>query len=246
MTTVYQYKIYCNTEHNYVYGWGLEAPTVCYNNQDHVVNLDSIQIERTITGDESESTFYKNHDKFNIIPISITAPPDQTTVINITFKYSVNVHFVKFTTNSDHLGDLLSAAYNPDTIIGVTTSTVLNDTNTLAVNSTVLENIIVGYYVKITDDVNTSDLGVCVAVDSVLGTITTDLNTTYEFSAGSKIVITYYLLHEVPLGHAGLYVLGESVQNKPILYRGMTGRVTYTNYSPSVTKRLIMYMECTV
>lgn len=36
------YKIYCNTEDKFVWGWSDTAPTTCYNNATHTVNLNSV------------------------------------------------------------------------------------------------------------------------------------------------------------------------------------------------------------
>jgi len=52
MSAVSQYKIYCITEAAYVEGWGMAPPTVCYNNNAHTVNGDSVQLIQTISSDE--------------------------------------------------------------------------------------------------------------------------------------------------------------------------------------------------
>ena len=39
---VNKYRLWCITEESYVEGWGTEAPTVCYNNNTHTIDEDSI------------------------------------------------------------------------------------------------------------------------------------------------------------------------------------------------------------
>lgn len=41
--SVTNYRLYCNTESEWVNGWGVTAPNTCYNNNTHDVNLNSIQ-----------------------------------------------------------------------------------------------------------------------------------------------------------------------------------------------------------
>lgn len=38
------YRIYCNTEVAWSYGWSTSEPTTCYNNPAHTVNSDSVQL----------------------------------------------------------------------------------------------------------------------------------------------------------------------------------------------------------
>ena len=51
MTTVYQYRIYCDTEADYVYTWAETEPTVCPNDSGHTIDTDSITIVDTVAND---------------------------------------------------------------------------------------------------------------------------------------------------------------------------------------------------
>lgn len=49
MSSVDEYRIYCYTESDWVHGYGVTAPTVCYNNTNHSVNENSVQLVNTIS-----------------------------------------------------------------------------------------------------------------------------------------------------------------------------------------------------
>jgi hypothetical protein len=40
----YKFRIYCVTENTFVNGYGTVAPTVCYNNASHTVNLNGVNV----------------------------------------------------------------------------------------------------------------------------------------------------------------------------------------------------------
>lgn len=42
MSTIYKWRIYCNTESAFITGFGSTAPTTCYNNAGHSVNSNGI------------------------------------------------------------------------------------------------------------------------------------------------------------------------------------------------------------
>ncbi len=44
MTTLYQYRVWCETENSWVYLWDKETPTVCPNNNAHTINTDKIVV----------------------------------------------------------------------------------------------------------------------------------------------------------------------------------------------------------
>lgn len=45
---VFYYRIYCNTESNYVYTWKETTPTACPNNNGHSINTETISILETV------------------------------------------------------------------------------------------------------------------------------------------------------------------------------------------------------
>lgn len=49
MQQVNQYRLFCNTEQAYITGWGESAPVVCYNNDEHSIDLDSITLIDTVS-----------------------------------------------------------------------------------------------------------------------------------------------------------------------------------------------------
>lgn len=52
MSSVNQYRIYCTTEQSWVYSWGTDEPTVCANNTNHTVNLNSVQVFDSVSNSD--------------------------------------------------------------------------------------------------------------------------------------------------------------------------------------------------
>jgi hypothetical protein len=56
MSSVNRYRIFCKTEQTNVYVWNTLKPTVCPNNNTHLINIDSIVIVDDINTTQSEIT----------------------------------------------------------------------------------------------------------------------------------------------------------------------------------------------
>ena len=72
MSITNKYRIYCNIENGWVEGYGETPPTVCYNNNEHEVNPNSVQelsdvsknLTYSIKRDEILSSTFVINDKF--------------------------------------------------------------------------------------------------------------------------------------------------------------------------------------
>jgi len=76
MTTIYKYRIFCNAEAQWVEGYGITRPTVCYHNNTHDVVPNSAQelysvSETTVKIDENVGLlggYYKTQGEYLDIP----------------------------------------------------------------------------------------------------------------------------------------------------------------------------------
>jgi hypothetical protein len=55
-SSITNYKIYCTTEAKFVTGWGTAAPTVCYNNNTHSVDVGQVSSLETVINVNANST----------------------------------------------------------------------------------------------------------------------------------------------------------------------------------------------
>jgi hypothetical protein len=241
---VSEYKIYCNTEEKYVSGWSVNKPTTCYNNNSHDVNSNSIQTLQTIKSNtvSIKESDVKEDGRYHVLSFYVEAAPNTRTTIDKIFDYTFSAFNVQYVTVESQLGDVLDISYNPDTLCGVNTQTLLTGSKTINVNSTITNSVIAGYYIKISDGNNTCDLGVCTGVNIEAGTIDVNIAPTFDFLAGSNIYVTYFLLKDIVIGHAAKHNLGDCMIHKPTVFKGTVGRVSYVNNS-SDTKKLVIYME---
>lgn len=62
---VYNYRLYCNTESNYVNSWGQSIPTLCPHNSTHSINSNNITIVDTISSSISQITGLWTDNSYN-------------------------------------------------------------------------------------------------------------------------------------------------------------------------------------
>jgi hypothetical protein len=145
MSTINQYRIYCNTESAWSTGYGTTSPTVCYNNNTHEVNPNSIQLLSSteismVTINENSS---QTGGHFQTSNITINALANSTS--SATFRLSCNstALICKFCTSADHTGDVLNmvAGYD-DTITGALTVSTVSATTWTSQNYTVNTSVI--------------------------------------------------------------------------------------------------------
>lgn len=247
MTTVYQYKIYCNTESTYVEGWGQTPPTQCYNNTGHTVNSGSVQIINAV----ASNTVSITEDK---IAISRTAKIFDGTVGHVafgttasyTFTFPVLLSFYsfQFITDASNTGDDFSIVVNEDTTLGlITADQIIGDTIIHAPAALMLYGLI-GYHIKLTDGTNTNDLGMITDIDKVNNTVTTLNATTFAFSATNTLCkMTIKVLDNIRIGGAGIHKFCEDIIGGTVVPKGTVVKLYYTNNATSgADKSLTLYM----
>jgi hypothetical protein len=77
MTIAYQYRLYCNTEAAYVYGYNTSTPTVCPNNNTHTIDNTTITIVQTVS---SPTVSVSN---LPISPFNAIATEEKTTILEL-------------------------------------------------------------------------------------------------------------------------------------------------------------------
>lgn len=129
------------------------------------------------------------------------------------------------------VGDSFEFLVAPDTTIGAITADIAIDDTQFTVQQSVIDNIAIGYWVKLTDGINTQDVGRVISIDKTLLKITVETASTYSFLAATptyvkmsvKMVVGVDLFADYPI-EVGATKIGGSYINA-----NTTLRVRYNN-----------------
>ena len=249
MTTLYKYRIYCNTEDIWVEKWDTIPLTVCPNVNTHTINVGSVQeIDKLVENqvsikEETVATggFFCASTVVLDVPAGATGA---TTVIYHTLPFNRSNLTAKIKTNNTSNGDILDFIVNPNTTVGALTSNVISGTATLAVSQTVIDNINIGFFVNITDGINNNELGRCIEKDTNNNIIVTENNTITGFTAATPtyVQLSAKVIHNFELGEAGHYEIGISKIGGSYVPKDTVMKVIYTNNN-GLAKRLPVHYE---
>lgn len=260
MSSVNKYQVYCTTENKYYCVWNDATPTVCPNNADHAIDSNSISIVDTITDTDVniiEETIPLNYPATGghyastcvIIDVPAAEVSGEITTTIKTFPFPTGLIDVHFTTTEDMEGDILHADIGLDTIIGAISNDVsIGATGVevgITVSQTVLDNLKVGYNVRLFDGVNQAELNKCTAIDLATNTITVEngpYHNTFSASSPTYVQMTVEMLQDFTLGHAQTYRLGMNTVGASYIPAYTPGSFSYTNNDMSA-KRIYMYLE---
>ena len=245
-----KWRIFCITDSKYEYDWKEidDEPTTCPVNTAHSINSSLNRVIETRKADtvkiKEEEILTGGH--FSVEGICFTALANQTTSYSISFPYPINVINIQFPLISLFSGDSLYVETAPDTIVGTITSDVTTNDTVINVSQTVIDNIYIGYRVKLDDTTNIDDLLRVTAVDRVNLTITVETPSPRNYLAATptyvKMSIRYLNVQEfnsspIVLG-IGNYKIGASY-----IPSGVNTTCTYVNNSTMTDKKVVAYIE---
>lgn len=248
MTTVTQYRLFCVTENCWVSGFGTDAPTTCYHNSTDTINSNSIQVLARIantqvvieeqTGPLQVAGFYAAH------PFSFTAGGMTTTVFNNSLPFATSVLTCHLQVSPDMVGDNIGFTVGANTKIGAITADAAVGVKIVSVTPTVIQYANVGYYLTISDGINSNLCGRVLAIDPVASTVAFEIATTTAFSAASPsgIFITRSYLDPYDLNVSGIHEVGFGKIGGSYMPANTVGTATYINRS-STAKRVTFMME---
>ena len=197
--TIKKWRIFCNTENLWSEGWLEQEPTVCFNNNTHTANLNSVQIlEET----EKVEVKIQREDistggNYNIQGYSMTIAANTTEILPVSWKFPINVLSVHCQSNDLNIGDTLDAIIRPKTLVGVNTVELVQGASTVSVNSTVIENCKIGYDIYIADEA----LGRVTSIDAVNSTVTFENTSLITYSPGTYIYLELRIVRDFNLGY---------------------------------------------
>ena len=242
-----KYRVFCETEHANVYGWGDTTPVVCPNNNTHTINTASIAIVDSI----NSSAVTISQDKgqtggnFRCETVKIVIKPNTIENFDFSWPFDMSVSALHFTTNSQHIGDSITTYIAPNTIVGYITQDANVGDTVIHVSPTVLQYINIGYLMSLFNGVQVSNLGYVLGKDEVNGTITTESPNTIQFAAASPTYVTQVIsnIHEFEIGDPNKYDIGQSLLEGGLIPANTTVRLSYNNKSLTDVKSFIFYFE---
>jgi hypothetical protein len=243
--TICNYKIYCNTENMYVYGWGSVVPTTCYNNNTHNVNVNSVQIVSTIS--PSVVTINQNPININGSPFVLCmnildVAPGATGTVETEFLVDIALFNFKFApTDVSYSGDSISITGNPNTNLGLIGEDIAINSNTI-VSPLLFAHGGMNYSVTLTDGTNTNDMGVIISNNSETNAVTTSNSSTNAFSAtNTEILLSVKIFNELLLGSQNIYTFFESRVTPLSIPAGSVLQISYTNNSTTGNPKSISF-----
>ena len=106
--SVKKYKVYCNDESAFVTGWSESEPTLCYNNNTHIIDTNqtamldiqtptNVRVVQTYDSPEDIDNYYLYSEIFTI-------GPNETKELPIILDVDYNLFSVSITTKKENNG----------------------------------------------------------------------------------------------------------------------------------------------
>jgi hypothetical protein len=127
MPSFYRYRIFCETEQQYVYvilDQNDPVPTKCPNNTSDTVNANTVTIVEILNENSvvvKEETG-QTGGTFGVYATNLDISPNSTNTITVSFPYPISSLCTYYSTTSANTKDLLSVTIGENTPIGVITS----------------------------------------------------------------------------------------------------------------------------
>jgi hypothetical protein len=238
MTEVNYYKIFCTTDNKFEYVWDVVPPIKCPVNASHTIDTNSIAIVRTVSQNtvmiEEEETPTGGHFRVETIKMSIDA--NETKSLDVTWPIPVSILEVVLLPTAGMEGDKVSVGVAPNATIGALGADANSGDTILTVSSTVFLYAELGFYIRLTDGVNTNQCNRIKSIDKVNSQITVETALTNSFSAVTPtyVQMTVYMMKDYEIGLSGVPLeLGKSKIGGSYIPAGRVSRITYENTTAS-------------
>lgn len=248
MSTLYKWRVKCDTDNTFEYIWDEDKPTTCPINNGHTIdntkttivdqnvpNVLKIQEEDVPTGGNYRCT---------TVPINASAGVDVVTTVNHSWKIPVSIFSISFVTKDEHEGDKFDIVVAPETIVGLLTDNIAIGVDVIPVDATVMANVCVGYTLIIDNTINVDNLGEIIEIDTVNNTVTTENTTSFAFLTGSVIKTHTRIVKDYTIGPSWEYIIGESKIGGSYISSNRVIQLNYTNKT-NVAKNLYIQIEYT-
>ena len=230
--TLYQFKVWCNTEALYHTAWAEKAPTVCPYIAAHPIDANKTTIlDKSIDGAieakiREENIKAKTGGHFLAYSIEIDVPlngdPDPK---DTTFPFPISLMAMQFTAPANALKDVIEVQLHPDEIAGKLTAAAAIGDKVFKVDQGVLDAVHIGHWLKIGAD----DLGRVTRVDKTLNEVDTENALTVAASVDDDVLHTSKFIPRLEIASTNTYYIGGSKIGGAYIPKGKIIRIVYKN-----------------
>lgn len=254
MTTINKWRVVVASDNSHNFVWRDEdqgPPTVGSNGEtittslSRIVNVmdpNEVKIQEEFI--PSAGGHYAFHSE------KMIAAANTITTLDIKFPIAINILASKFHFTPRMEGDIISWSISPNKTVGTITSDVSINDNLINVSQSVVDNIDIGYYIRIADseDPEGTNEFLCrvLSKDAVAKTITVEQPATQTWSASGPTLVqmTIYYLWNVEIA-AGEHSIepGKSKIGTSHIPANTVIRATYDNKHATDAKTFLTYIE---
>lgn len=178
-TTVYKWELWCETDSRYETVWLDKEPTQCPTNFVHTIATSPgprviAEVSNQTVSMQEEFTPTQGYYQSLGRELEVGGNVGEVTVLELTWPYRISLLNGWFYSTSDNVGDKIEAYVATDVITGAITGDVVVNDTVISVSPTVMENVAVGYHLKVFDGTNQSDLGRVVGIDRIHSQVTVE------------------------------------------------------------------------
>lgn len=245
-TVLYKQRIFCKVDNHWEYKWTEDETLIdkCPMDTSHEINPNSISIIETkeensvvIKQEEIPSGQQKTNGHYKLETKAFDCSGNTTTEYKFSYPYPISMVDGYITSNSLMKGDIINIYLHMGKVIGVIgTDYKVNDT-VLTVNSTVIDNLDVGFYVSL----DGSEYSHVIAIDKINSTITIENGLSTSFSAGTPVQISINYA-STELGEPEKHSIGTGTIGSSYIPENSQVTITYENKTGDV-KRPVFFLE---
>lgn len=200
VTTVYQYKIFCLTENNFVNTWNSVEPTICPNDGSDIDSTKTTVIGKLASNEITVNEPTYGQFQHTTLRYDIPAgTPGDVTLIQKSWPFPIQLWKNEVYCNSNNVGDIINIIIAPNTVVGVLTSTANIGDTVLNVSPTCVSNALITKGIELTLD-NTfysEGLGSVITFNTTTHQITVQNPLTMQFVAGSMVRLNLYQIKDL-------------------------------------------------
>lgn len=252
MDVMKKWQVYCFTESNVQETWRFTQPECCPNNTNHVIDHDTIKCleSKMVSNPQIQNMFisaksWQNTNGYYMMQgYNFLITESNYSHFDLILPTKRCVYGLKMNINDSNVGDKVSIKVNPNTVCGYITSDVNIGESNIPVSSTVVQNVIPGFYVNFGTYSNVTDEAMVLNVDVENNNILLDRGITNDLTVGSLVMANVYIIKDYVIGVPGIQEVGygtfagkvlEQNTNIHLCYNNVTGGSKSFSYNSEYT-----------
>lgn len=244
------WRVWCSTDSKWEYVW-IEDPTVptdCPVNDSHSIDTTKSVIQDIVKSTDVDAVIVEEtiptggHYRFHQEVMDVASGVGWKSH-DFSFRHCTGLLSGKIDPVADNVGDKVEFIVGPDTVVGAITANVAVDDTVITVQQSVIDNIAVGFLVKINDGTNTDDLGTVMEVDTSALTITVETAAANSFLAATPtyVKMSVLMVSESKLVSTNIIDFGSDKVGASHIAKDVTMRARYYN-ADGAAKEFAFYM----